>query len=40
MFNYDLNAVSGDTSGIQKVWSNLGGKHLEHEFLLRLAVAL
>jgi phosphate-selective porin len=40
MLNYDLAAVSGDTSGVQKAWSNLGGKHLEHELLLRLAVAL
>jgi len=40
MFNYDLNAVSGDAAAIQKVFTNLGGKHFEHEFLLRLAVAL
>jgi phosphate-selective porin len=40
MFNYDLNAIAGDASGVQKVWSNLNGKHLEHELLLRLAVAL
>jgi phosphate-selective porin len=40
MFNYDLNAVDADTSGVQKAWSSLGGKHWEHEFMLRLAVAL
>jgi hypothetical protein len=46
LFNYDLNMFGseavggGPTANTAAVWTKLGGKHWEHEFLLRLAVAL
>ena len=39
-FNYVLNHFDGDSSGIAKVESNIGGHHTEHEFLFRMAIAL
>ncbi|MBI5482002.1 MAG: hypothetical protein HY906_24315, partial [Deltaproteobacteria bacterium] len=46
LFNYDLNLFGsaapggGPTANTSAVWTKLGGKHWEHEFLLRAAIAL
>lgn len=40
MFNYSLNDFEGDSAVVKKAWANLGGSHMEHEFLFRLGVAL
>jgi hypothetical protein len=46
IFNYDLNMfgseapTGGPTANTAAVWAKLGGRHWEHEFLLRAAIAL